>query len=107
MAIRKRDAVDSASERWTGMGVVAALCAVVLIMQGPHLRHEDTHWKTELLHILQELSGICKTRSKFYLKHCVAFAIFFVRAGMGSGKKRGDSAVCSASPLATRHPGAL
>jgi hypothetical protein len=38
--------VNSGSESWTGIGVVAGFCAVVLIMQGPHVRNGDTNWKS-------------------------------------------------------------
>jgi YgiT-type zinc finger domain-containing protein len=31
------------------------------------LWHGDTHWKIELLHILQEVSGISKTRNQLLL----------------------------------------
>jgi hypothetical protein len=61
----KRHAVNSVAESWTGIGVVAGFCAVVLIRQWPHVRNGQTHGKIELLHILHSLSGICKTRNQF------------------------------------------
>jgi hypothetical protein len=60
----KRKAVNSLSDNYTGIGVVAGFAAVVLIREGPHVWESATHWKIELLHILQEVSGICKTRNQ-------------------------------------------
>src|SRR5882724_7670272 len=47
------------------MGVVAGFWAVVLLMQRPHMKKFDTHWKITLIQILQEVSNICKTRNHF------------------------------------------
>src|SRR5437867_7785061 len=60
----KRNAVNSGSESWTGIGVVAGCGAVVLIMQWPHGRNGDATWRSELLQILQEVRSICKTRNQ-------------------------------------------
>ena len=37
------NAVNSGSESWTGIGVVAGCGATVLMMQRPHVKHVDTH----------------------------------------------------------------
>jgi hypothetical protein len=37
---------------------------VVLRLQWPHGRNGDTHWKITLLHILQEVKTISKTRNQ-------------------------------------------
>jgi hypothetical protein len=60
----KINAVNSGSESWTGIGVVAGFGAVVLIRQWPHVRNGDTHWEIKFLHILQEVRTICKTRNQ-------------------------------------------
>jgi hypothetical protein len=49
----KINAVNSDSESWTGIGVVAGFGAVVLILQWPHMRDDDASWKIQLLYILQ------------------------------------------------------
>jgi len=36
-----------------GLYVVAGFGAVVLILQGPHVKHFDVHWRITLLRILQ------------------------------------------------------
>jgi hypothetical protein len=48
----KINAVNSNSESWTGSGVVAGCCAVVLIRQGPHGRNGDMTSGSELLQII-------------------------------------------------------
>jgi hypothetical protein len=58
----KIHAVNSVSESWTGIGVVAGFAAVMLITQRPHVKNVVAHWGIKLLHILQELGSICKTR---------------------------------------------
>src|SRR2546425_8789009 len=63
----KINAVNSVAESWTGMGVVAGVCATVLMMQRPHVKHVDTHWRITLLQILQEVRSICKTRNQLIL----------------------------------------
>jgi hypothetical protein len=60
----KINASNSGSESWTGIGVVAGLGAVVLIMQGPNVRKGDVNLRSELLQILQEVRPICKTRNQ-------------------------------------------
>src|SRR6266498_3041651 len=64
----KINAVNSVAESWTGMGVVAGVCATVLMMQRPHVKHVDTHWRIKLLQILQEVRSICKTRNQLSRK---------------------------------------
>ena len=49
---------------WTGIGVVAGVGAVVLIMQWPHGMKGEVHWRSELLQRLQEVRTICKTRNQ-------------------------------------------
>jgi hypothetical protein len=49
----KINAVNSGSESWTGIGVVAGFDAVVLILQWPHMRDDDANGKIQLLYILQ------------------------------------------------------
>src|SRR5215510_10941463 len=34
------------------------------MMQRPHVKHIDTHWRIKLLQILQEVRRICKTRNQ-------------------------------------------
>jgi hypothetical protein len=41
--------VNSVSESCTGIDVVAGFAAVVLIMEGPHMRNGDANHRTELL----------------------------------------------------------
>jgi hypothetical protein len=45
-------ASNSGSESWTGIGVVAGCCAVVLIVQWPHGRNGKVSLGNELLKIL-------------------------------------------------------
>src|SRR5438105_4353163 len=59
----KINAVNSGSESWTGIGVVAGCAVVMLITQGPHVQDIATYWRIKLLHILQEVGSICKTRN--------------------------------------------
>src|SRR5215831_14868971 len=60
----KRNASNSGSESWIGIGVVAGFCTVVLIMQWPHERRGKVTWGSELLQRLQEVRTICKTRNQ-------------------------------------------
>src|SRR5438093_11540818 len=60
----KRNASNSGTESWTGIGVVAGFGAVVLIMQWPHRRNGEVTWRSELLQRLQEVRGNCKTRNQ-------------------------------------------
>ena len=62
----KINAVNSGSESWTGIGVVAGCAVVMLITQGPHVQDIATHWRIKLLHILQEVGSICKTRNHLH-----------------------------------------
>src|SRR6266404_2776247 len=64
----KINAMNSGSESWTGIGVVAGCAVVMLITQGPHVQDIATYWRIKLLHILQEVGSICKTRN-----HLIAF----------------------------------
>ena len=59
----KINALNSVSESWTGIGVVAGFAAVMLITQGPHLKDIAAYWRIKFLHILQEVRDICKTRN--------------------------------------------
>jgi hypothetical protein len=58
---RNRLAVNSGSESWTGIGVVADFGAVVLMVQWPHGMRNDVNWRSELLQRLQEVRSNCKT----------------------------------------------
>jgi hypothetical protein len=49
----KINAVNSGSESWTGIGVVAGFAAIMLITQGPHVKDIAAHWQIKFLHILQ------------------------------------------------------
>src|ERR1043166_8652330 len=60
----KINASNSGSDSWTGIGVVAGFCTVVLIMQWPQRRNGEVTWKSELLQRLQEVRGNCKTRNQ-------------------------------------------
>src|SRR2546421_12916964 len=62
----KINAVNSGSESWTGIGVVAGCAVVMLITQGPHVQDIATYWRIKLLHILQEVGSICKTRNHLH-----------------------------------------
>src|SRR2546421_4506124 len=62
----KINAVNSGSESWTGIGVVAGCAVVMLITQGPHVQDIATYWRIKLLHILQEVGSICKTRNHLF-----------------------------------------
>jgi hypothetical protein len=64
----KINASNSGSESWTGIGVVAGGGAVVLMMQWPHIKQGDGHWKITLLHILQKVRTIYKTRNQLNVK---------------------------------------
>jgi hypothetical protein len=60
----KINASNSGSESWTGIGVVTGFGAVVLMIEWPHMKQGDAHWKITLLHILQEVRAIYKTRNQ-------------------------------------------
>src|SRR6266516_2630303 len=60
----KINASNSGADSWTGIGVVAGFCIVVLIMQWPHRRNGEVTWRSELLQRLQEVRGNCKTRNQ-------------------------------------------
>jgi hypothetical protein len=49
----KIHAVNSLSGSCTGIGVVTGFAAVVLSMEGPHMRHGEAHQRIKLLEILQ------------------------------------------------------
>jgi hypothetical protein len=57
-------AVNSGSDNCTGMGVVAGFSAIVLLMEGPHVRYFDVNQGIKLLEILQEVRTIYKTRNQ-------------------------------------------
>src|SRR4029434_5829970 len=63
----KINASNSGSDSWTGIGVVAGFCTVVLLMQWPHRRNGEVPWRSELLQRLQEVRGNCKTRNQLFL----------------------------------------
>src|SRR5215510_11060473 len=63
----KINASNAGSDSWTGIGVVAGFCTVVLIMQWPHRRNGEVTWRSELLQRLQEVRGNCKTRNQLLL----------------------------------------
>src|SRR5215468_10066509 len=65
----KINAVNSGSESWTGIGVVAGVGAVVLIVQWPHSKNGDGRWRIRLLQTPQELSLIDKTRNQLNKSH--------------------------------------
>src|SRR5919108_1077699 len=62
----KINASNSGSDSWTGIGVVAGFCTVVLIRQWLHRRNGEVTWRSELLQRLQEVRGNCKTRNQLY-----------------------------------------
>ena len=62
----KINASNSGADSWTGIGVVAGFCTVVLIMQWPHRRNGEVTWRGELLQRLQEVRGNCKTRNQLF-----------------------------------------
>ena len=53
--------MNSGAESWTEIGVVASCGAVVLIIQGLHVRNSKANWGITLFHILQEVRSIYKT----------------------------------------------
>jgi hypothetical protein len=59
----KINAVNSCSDNCTGIGVVAGFTVVVLIREGPHVKHGYARWRIELHQRLQEVRGNCKTRN--------------------------------------------
>ena len=63
----KINAGNSGSESWTGIGVVTGFAAVMLITSGPHVKKMDAHHGITLLHILQEVRRIGKTRNQLEL----------------------------------------
>jgi hypothetical protein len=60
----KINAVNSLSDSCTGVGVVAGFSAMVLIMEGPHVRNGEVNQRIKLLEILQEVRIIYKTRNQ-------------------------------------------
>src|SRR5712692_1859776 len=62
----KINASNSGADSWTGIGVVAGFCTVVLIMQWPHRRKGEVTWRSELLQRLQDVRGNCKTRNQLH-----------------------------------------
>src|SRR2546426_11389828 len=60
----KINASNSGADSWTGIGVVAGFCTVVLIMLWPRRRNGEVTWRSELLQRLQEVRGNCKTRNQ-------------------------------------------
>src|SRR5437870_1467801 len=77
----KINAVNSGSESWTGIGVVAGCAVVMLITQGPHVQDIATYWRIKLLHILQEVGSICKTRNHLLRKKPGKKTVIFFRKG--------------------------
>src|SRR6266568_3077380 len=72
----KRNAVNSGSESWTGIGVVAGFGAVVLIMQWPYGKNGDVTWESELLQRLQKVRANCKTRNQLKLVYDFSLKYF-------------------------------
>src|SRR5882762_1644944 len=62
----KINTVNSGSESWTGIGVVAGCAVAVLIRQWPHMKNGDVTWERELLQILQKVRTNCKTRNQLH-----------------------------------------
>jgi hypothetical protein len=58
LSVRSRD--TTGSDNCTGMGVVSGFLAAVLIIGGPHVKHVDPDGRISFLHILQEISPVCK-----------------------------------------------
>jgi hypothetical protein len=65
----KINAANSGSESWTGIGVVAGVGAVVLIMQWPPGKKRDVILRSKLLQILQWFRSNCKTRNQLLVSH--------------------------------------
>ena len=55
---------QSSDQVQTGIGVVTGCAAVWLITQGPHVKDMAVYERITLLHILQEVRGIGKTRNQ-------------------------------------------
>jgi hypothetical protein len=49
----KINAVNSLSDSCTGIGVVAGFSAMILILEGPHVRNIDANQRIKLLQVLQ------------------------------------------------------
>src|SRR6266446_10686352 len=56
----KINASNSGADSWTGIGVVAGFCTVVLIMQWPHRRKGEVTGRSELLQRLQDVRRFLK-----------------------------------------------
>ncbi len=59
----KRKARNSLSDRGPGIGVVAGFLAMGLPLEGPHVWHVGVNQRVKVLHMLQEVESICKTRN--------------------------------------------
>ena len=95
----KINAVNSVSESWTGIGVVAGFTAGLLITQGPHLNDITAYWRIKFLHILQEVRGICKTRNQLLHKPTVSLDVISLVAS-SCGYYRGQIEQCAAHEFA-------
>lgn len=54
--------VNSGAESCTGIGVVTGFAPGTLITHEPLAKDIAMHWQITLLHILQEVRSMCKTR---------------------------------------------
>jgi len=54
----KINAVNSGSESWTRIGVVAGFGAVVLILQWPYVKDDDANGKIKFLHTLPGIEQV-------------------------------------------------
>ena len=62
--LRMTQVHDPVAESWTGIGVVLGFWGVVLLLQGPHVKHVDSRWRITLIHILPFVMATCKTRNQ-------------------------------------------
>ena len=51
----------------------------MLITQGPHVKDIAAYWRIKFLHILQEVSGVCKTHNHLH---------FYEKFGLGVPRSR-------------------
>src|SRR5215470_5648571 len=81
----KRNASNSGSESWTGIGVVTGFGAVVLIVQWPHGSNGKVSLGNALLQILEKVRAGCKTRNQ--LSYNVTHLSYKALAELGKVEK--------------------